>query len=386
MTGGVWSDLVGQDRGIEVLQRAVLDDRDGGHAMSHAWLITGPPGSGRSNAARAFAAALQCPDRGCGECRECRTTLSGAHPDVTLLRTEELSIGVDRVRELVRHAAMSPTVGRRQIIVIEDADRITDPGMAALLKSIEEPAARTVWMLCAPTPEDVLLTIRSRCRSLHLVTPDTASVAALLIRRDGIDEDLAWHAARVAQGHIGRAKRFATHDEARAARAAVLELPSRLTDVAACLEAAQSVIDVANEQAAAVSAELDEKELSDLTSTLGDGAKSRSASTRAAIRDLEASHKQRATRLVRDELDRVITELVTYYRDVLVLQTEGDGDEAERIINMDRLAELRERARSTPPERSLRCIDALLEAREQIMSNVAVSLAMEVMMIKLARG
>lgn len=378
----VWGDLVGQDRAIATLQRAVADDRDGGHAMSHAWLITGPPGSGRSNAARAFAAALQCPQQGCGECRECRTTLSGAHPDVTLLRTEELSIGVDRIRELVRHAAMSPSIGRRQIIVIEDADRITDPGMAALLKSIEEPAPRTVWMLCAPTPEDVLVTIRSRCRSLHLVTPDTAAVATLLIQRDGIDEALAWQAARVAQGHIGRAKRFATHDEARAARNAVLQIPSRLTDLAACLDAAQSVIDVANEQAAKVSAELDEKDKDELLATLGDTGKSKSA--RAAIRDLETVQKQRATRMVRDEIDRVITELVTYYRDVLLLQTQGA--DADRVINADRLAELGERARSTSPERTLRCIDALLEAREQIMNNVAVGLAMEVMMIKLARG
>ena len=116
---GVWSDLVGQERAVEVLRRAVMGEKN---SMTHAWLLTGPPGSGRSNAARAFAAALQCEQGGCGVCNACRTSLSGAHPDVTLLRTEQLSIGVDEVRDLVRCAAMSPTLGRHQVIVVEDAD------------------------------------------------------------------------------------------------------------------------------------------------------------------------------------------------------------------------------------------------------------------------
>ena len=165
----VWAELIGQSRSVEVLRRAVAGEP---HAMSHAWLITGPPGSGRSNAARSFAAALQC-ERGfgCGECSACRTSLSGAHPDVTLVRTEQLSIGVDEVRELVRRAAMSPTLGRHQILVVEDADRVTERGADALLKSIEEPAPRTVWILCAPTADDVVATIRSRCRLLNLQTP-----------------------------------------------------------------------------------------------------------------------------------------------------------------------------------------------------------------------
>ena len=166
---GVWADLVGQEKAVGVLRRAA-ESQPGrsSHAMSHAWLITGPPGSGRSNAAKAFAAALQCVDHGCGQCNACRTALSGAHPDVTLVRTEALSIGVDEVRELVRRAAMNPVHGCHQVVVVEDADRITERGADALLKAIEEPAPKTVWLLCAPTPEDVIVTIRSRCRRLHL--------------------------------------------------------------------------------------------------------------------------------------------------------------------------------------------------------------------------
>ena len=193
VTQGVWAELIGQDQAVATLRRAVAGEP---HAMSHAWLVTGPPGSGRSNAARAFAAGLECARGfGCGECNECRTSLSGAHPDVTLVRTELLSIGVDEVRELVRRAVMSPTLGRWQVIVVEDADRVTERGADALLKSIEEPAPRTVWILCAPNPDDVVATIRSRCRLLRLQTPSVAAVAELLRTRDGI-EPPTWRRTR----------------------------------------------------------------------------------------------------------------------------------------------------------------------------------------------
>ncbi len=217
---GVWADLVGQRDAVTALRRAVAG---GAHAMTHAWLVTGPPGSGRSNAARAFAAALQCPSGGCGRCRDCRSALSGAHPDVTLVRTEKLSIGVDEVRELVRKGAMSPTLGRYQVLVVEDADRITVQGADALLKSIEEPPARTVWVLCAPTADDVIVTIRSRCRRVGMRTPGDADVVRLLVERDGVDPAMAESAARAAQGHIGRAKALARSEEARVARGAVLD-------------------------------------------------------------------------------------------------------------------------------------------------------------------
>ena len=182
----VWDGLVGQRRAIEALRTA-----SGGHGMSHAWLFTGPPGSGRSNAAIAFAAALQC-DRadagepGCGACHECHTVLAGSHADVSVIRTEKLSIGVDEVRDLVRRSALAPVGRRWQILIVEDADRLTDQACNALLKAIEEPTDRTVWMLCAPTVEDVLPTIRSRCRLVTLTTPTADDVAAFLVRADGV--------------------------------------------------------------------------------------------------------------------------------------------------------------------------------------------------------
>ena len=374
----VWADLVGQSRAIEVLSRAV---GGGPHAMSHAWLITGPPGSGRSNAARSFAAALQCSEGGCGVCQTCRTVLSGAHPDVTLVRTEQLSIGVDEVRELVRRAAMSPTIGRYQVLVVEDADRVTERGADALLKSIEEPASRTVWLLCAPTPDDVVATIRSRCRGVHLATPSTAAVAELLVRRDGVPSELAAFAARVAQGHIGRARMLARHESVRIRRADLLKLPSRLVSLPDCLTAASNLVEAATEEAAATTSELDARERAELSEALGFGAKGvRPRNAQAALRELDEQQKARAKRLQRDALDRVLTELTTYYRDVLCVQAGVGGD----LINAELRPQIEGLANQDPPERTLRRIDAILQCREALEGNVAPLLAMESLMIAIA--
>ena len=377
MTGGVWADLVGQERVTDVLRQAV---RGGRHAMTHAWLVTGPPGSGRSNAARAFAAALQCPNDGCGDCDVCRQSLSGAHPDVTLVRTEQLSIGVDEVRDLVRRAAMAPTMGRRQVLVVEDADRITERGADALLKAIEEPAPRTVWLLCAPTPDDVVVTIRSRCRTVELATPSARAIATLLERRDGVPGELAAFAARVAQGHIGRARALARHEEARLRRAEILRLPSRLTSLGACLTAAANMVEAASEEAAQATTELDARERAELSEALGVGTKgARPRNAAAALKELEEQQKARAKRLQRDALDRVLTELTTYYRDVLTLQT----DAGVGLINAELAPDITTVARRTTPEATLGRIDAILACRTALETNVAPLLAMEALMIGL---
>ena len=376
---GVWAELIGQERAVATLRRAVEGER---HAMTHAWLITGPPGSGRSNAARAFAAALQCPDGGCGSCRTCVTALSGAHPDVTVVRTERLSIGVDEVRELVRRAALAPTHGRSQVLIVADADRVTERGADALLKAIEEPAARTVWLLCAPTADDVIVTIRSRCRRVELRTPSEAAVAELLQRRDGVAPELAGFAARAAQGHVGRARALARNEAARQTRADILALPQRLGSLGQCLEAAAQVVKSTGDEAARVTAELDAREQSELSEALGMGTKgARPRSAQAALSALADEQKLRAKRLQRDALDRVLTELTSYYRDVLVVQT-GAGSP---VINAEFVEPIRELAARSTPAQTLRRLDALLACRTALETNVAPLLAMEALMLGLAQ-
>jgi DNA polymerase-3 subunit delta' len=377
---GVWADLVGQERSVATLRRAVAGDS---HAMSHAWLVTGPPGSGRSNAARAFAAALQCARGGCGTCNDCRTALSGAHPDVTLVRTELLSIGVDEVRDLVRRAAMSPTLGRRQVLVVEDADRVTERGADALLKSIEEPAAKTVWILCAPTADDVVATIRSRCRLLTLQTPTVAAVTQLLISRDGVDPALAGFAARVAQGHVGRARVLARDEAARSRRHEVLLIPSRLNGLGACLSAAATLVDACSQEAAAATAELDESERATLSEALGFGTKgARPRQAQAAMKELEDQQKARAKRYQRDAIDRALTELTGFYRDVLSVQTRSRAP----LVNSELEPQILALARRSTAEATLHRIDALLGCRTALETNVAPLLAVEATMIALVEG
>jgi len=372
--------LIGQTAAVATLQRAVGAEP---HAMSHAWLFTGPPGSGRSNAARAFAAALQCRSVGCGKCTDCHTALSGAHPDVTLVRTEMLSIGVDEVRELARRAAMRPTLGRWQVIVIEDADRVTERGADALLKSIEEPARRTVWILCAPTPDDVVATIRSRCRLLSLQTPTIPAVARLLETRDGIEPELAAYAARVSQGHVGRARVLARDEAARTRRQQILQIPLRLQGLGGCLAAAAEVIEMSSVEAAEATSGVDAKERAALEEALGFGTKgAKPRQAQAAIKELEEQQRARIKRFQRDAIDRTLTELTGFYRDVLSIQT-GSG---APLINEDLRPQIAVLARKSTSESTLHRIDALLACRTALEGNVAPLLAVEAALIGLVEG
>jgi len=375
-SGTVWQTLVGQKPVIEALSSAAA-----GHGMTHAWLFTGPPGSGRSNAAIAFAAALQCPDGGCGICHECTTVLAGSHADVIMVRTQKLSIGVDEVRELVRRAALAPVGRRWQVLIVEDADRLTDQACNALLKSIEEPNGRTVWLLCAPTVEDVLQTIRSRCRLVTLTTPTTPEVADFLVRSEGVPAALASYAARASQGHIGRAKALARDDATRNRRREVVSMPVRLTSLAACMTAAANLAEVAKEEADAITGDFDVREKADLDASYGVVERGRRPREYApALSALDKAQKTRAKRYVLDVVDRGLMDLVSVYRDAIALAT-GSGVE---LVNEEMRGEVVELARISSPEAHLQRIDRIFAAREQMLEfNVPVALALESMMVGL---
>ncbi len=383
----VWDGLIGQSEATEVLARAVGDARDindPGPAMSHAWLITGPPGSGRSTAAGAFAAALQCPDGGCGECTVCRTALSGAHPDVHIVRSDTLSYGVEDARELIVRSAVVPTSGPWHIVIVEDADRFTDDAANTLLKVLEEPPRHLVWVLCAPSAEDVLATVRSRTRSVQLRTPSTAEVAAALHDRYDVDPAMAAFAARASQGHIGRARALARDDNVRARRQEVLRIPASLRDLPACFTAAASLLESATEDARSITDELDAREAADLRRAYGEGAEGVTAAridrmASRAMKDLEKAQKSRRTRSVRDQVDRALVDLMAYYRDVLVTQFEGTVP----LINDEMRPQIQAEAGLCDTAETTARLEALDRCRQTLAANGALPLILEGLMVEL---
>jgi DNA polymerase III subunit delta' len=379
----VWDELAGQEAVVEQLQAAMA----GG--MTHAWLFTGPPGSGRSVAARAFAAALLCENGGCGICPSCRQVRAGTHADLLLVRPEGLSYGVRQTRNLVLRAAGAPTGGRWLVVLFEDADRCTEQAANALLKAIEEPAPRTVWLLCAPSAEDLVPTIRSRCRVMTLRVPPSEAVARVLTERDGIEPEDALAAARAAQGHVGRARRLVTDPTAAARRAAVLTVPVQATSLGPALTAAAALVKTAEDEAKSVTEQLDEPEREALRRAFGEGSTGKGVAkairgVAGAMKDLEDRQKSRATRVKRDTLDGALLDLAAFYRDVLMVQYAA-GAEVE-LANADRLEDLRRLAAASSPEATLRRIQAIMRCRELLTLNVAPLLAVEEMTISLFQG
>ncbi|OUZ09242.1 DNA polymerase III subunit delta' [Aeromicrobium sp. PE09-221] len=382
---GVWSELVGQDVMVESLRGAVesssaTPEADASaHGMTHAWLFTGPPGSGRSTAAVAFAAALQCERGGCGECHSCQTARAGSHPDITVVNTDGLSIGVAEAREIVRTAALHPAVGRWQILIVEDADRLTDQAANALLKSVEEPSPRTIWMLCAPAVEDVITTIRSRCRPVLLRTPSVEAITRLLVERDGLDAAEAHAAAAASQGHIGRARGLARDAEARQRRADILALPRSLRTLGDCLRAAQRIDAEATARADAYCDAADEREKADLKSSWGvEDRGKRPAGYAGALSSLTKEQERRRKRMARDSIDGVLLDLLSYFRDVMAVQLGS----TQYLINADVSDDVVSMARERSPESIVGAIDAVGACREALEANAAPLLAVEHMMTR----
>jgi DNA polymerase-3 subunit delta' len=397
---GVFSRLVGQHAvEAELVAAAQAARGDSAHntvatgTMTHAWLITGPPGSGRSIAALCFAAALQCTSDGvpgCGQCRACTTTMAGTHADVRRTIPEGLSIGVDEMRGIVQIASRRPGTGRWQIVLIEDADRLTEGAANALLKVVEEPPPSTVFLLCAPSvdPEDIAITLRSRCRHVALVTPPVEAIARVLIESDGLAEADARWAASVSGGHVGRARRLATDEEARQRRQRALALARDAATPSRAYAAAEELVATAEAEARALTEDRNEAETEMLRTALGAGGTGKGTAgtlrgATGAIKDLEKRQKSRQTRASRDALDRALIDLATYFRDALLVAA-GAGDVepnhpdmAEKVSSM---------AAHASPEKLLRCIEAVLVCREALAVNVKPKFAVDAMVASVGRA
>ncbi|MEO8850298.1 MAG: DNA polymerase III subunit delta' [Allobranchiibius sp.] len=373
----VWEDIVDQPAVVTTLDRAVREPA----TMTHAWLLTGPPGSGRSTAARAFAAALECPQHGCGRCHECRTALTGNHADVEIVSTSGLSIQVRQARELAVLAQSRPSVGAWRVIVVEDVDRLTERAADALLKALEEPVSRTVWVLCAPSLEDVIITIRSRSRHIRLRTPSPQAVADLLTRRNGIEPGLALDSARASQSHVGLALRLARDEAARNRRRETLRFAGGIKNLGDAMTAAAKLASIAGDETAAASGERDAAERTLLMEQLGadPAARIQPPHVRSQVSALEKEQKTRATRFGRDVVDRALVDLLSLYRDALMVLSAAPVE----LVNADLSEQVDEVAHSHTAEQLLRAMDAIGLARTRIEAAVPPLLALESMAISL---
>ncbi|KGJ72583.1 DNA polymerase III subunit delta' [Cryobacterium roopkundense] len=380
----VWENLTGQAEAIEIFRAAAsgetADEARG--SMTHAWLITGPPGSGRSNLAFAFAAALLCPGTPEGDRDAIRQVEARTHPDLSVLTTDGVIIKMATVKEAVARSQYSPSVGRYRVIVVEDADRMVERTSNVLLKALEEPPERTVWILCAPSEADLLPTIRSRVRTVRLRVPSIDDVADLLVKRDGVDPAIAELSARLAQSHIGMARRLATNPEARQRREETLRTALGIRSVSMAVHAAARLLAIAGDDAKAITIERDAAEREGVLRSLGvEPGQSVPAGLRSQIKALEDDQKRRAVRSLRDGIDRILVDLASLYRDVMMVQL---GRE-QSVINLELSADLRHASTSSSPAATVATMDAIALARTRIQSNVAPALALEAMLVSAIR-
>lgn len=377
---GVWSELLGQNEAVAQLQQAVANRENGVH---HAWLLTGPPGSGRSNLAHAFATALLCPVGGCGHCHTCQLAAAGTHPDITVLATDKIVISIDEVRKMVADSQFGGSMGKFRIMIIEDADRMAERSSNVLLKALEEPPAGTIWLLCAPSEADMLPTIRSRVRRVGLKVPSVSEVAKLLTARDGIDPKLAMQVAAEAQSHIGMARRLATSHEARSRRRESLLAALHINNVTAAVTAAGQWLEVAKKDADALTEERDAAEKIELLKSLGVAeGDTVPPNLRVDIKNLEEAQKRRAARSLRDGLDRILVDLLALYRDILTVQLGANAP----LVNEDLRATIQDVANKSTAAATIAKLDSISQARMRLESNGRDIYILDALAVSLRNG
>ncbi|MDR6278322.1 DNA polymerase III subunit delta' [Corynebacterium suicordis] len=360
-------------------------------AMTHSWLFTGPPGSGRSVAAKIFATALVCPNGGCGACDSCRSAAAGSHPDILWVSTTGSVIPVQEVREVVLEAAKLPGVSDWRVVVVEDADRLNESGANALLKSVEEPPSHTVFLLCTPStdPTDIAITLRSRCRHIYVPTPSRQEVEQVLLSDASLNlsaEQASW-AAGVSGGHIGRARRLAQDETSRKKRATALKLPQLVYEPGAVYRFTAELVTQATAEAASSLEARDEREMAELEASLGMGSKGKGVAkaqrgSAGQINALEKEQGARRKRMMRDSLDLALIDVAGLYRDAMMLAAGAVDEEGAPVGGFqhpDMAATSKELARRNSPEAMVRCIDAVAECRETLKLNVRPEVALDAM-------
>lgn len=365
----VWDSLVGQKPVIDMLSRIAQGDPS---QITQSWLICGPPGSGRSNMARAFAAALESPDHGMSAepTRVTQQVLAGTHPDVTVLTTNKVTIGIDQVREIITTSEQMPATAPWRIIIIEDVDRMLERTTNVLLKEIEEPAEHCIWLLCAPSAQDVLPTIRSRTRIVNLAVPSTQAVAGFLTSTTNVEPKVAQRAARLAEGHIGIAKLYATDERVMSDRDELVVGVLNLARASDAVLLAGNLIDNAKAQAEAdanritAGQEAEFRRINGLAPSDRIPPKLRGAFNQIAKKD---DVKRLVTRRTRDVLDRALNSIASIYRDVAVLQ--NNAEDSVGLINLENCSSITELSVRLNRSGAVTRLDEVAHARKRLAGN-----------------
>lgn len=365
----VWESIIGQKPVCDMLSAIATGDSS---KLAQSWLICGPPGSGRSNLARAFAAALESPDHGLDDepTRVTRQVLAGTHPDVSILATDKVTIGIDEVRELITVSEQMPSTAPWRIIIIEDVDRMLERTTNVLLKEIEEPAEHCIWLLCAPSAQDVLPTIRSRTRIVNLAVPQPDAVAQWLEWSNGIEASVAEQAARLAEGHIGIAKLYATDERVRSERDELVAGVLNLRRASDAVLLADRLNADAKSQAEHDVERVAAREQADFRRINGLGESDRiPPRLRGAYNAIAKKDeiKRKATRRSRDVLDRALNSIASVYRDVAVLQ--NNAEESVGIINREHRAAIAELAAVMSRQGAVARLDHVAVARKRLNGN-----------------
>lgn len=351
------------------------------HAMTHSWVFTGPPGSGRSVAALCFAAALVCErGDGCGHCAGCRAVFNDAHTDVVHVVPTELSIGKTVVDKLVDDAHRLPTIGEFRVVIVEDADRLTNEAADAFLKTVEEPPATTVIILCAPSidPEDFSQTLRSRCRHVYVPAPSTDEIVRILTNEEGASEHDARLAAVTSLHHIGRARRLVRSPEAQKRRVLAIQLAELIYRGDHAFQAIGSLVKAVENEAKTSYSEEEEAERKKLEIALGMGGKGKGAGKAAhgsagTLRELEANQKKRRTRYQRDIFDLVLVDFAGVYRDAIIIKTGAHVG----LTHPDFEGQARDIAERTSLTALVACLDAIGLCRARFGQNVQPRIALD---------
>ncbi|MGO3135571.1 MAG: DNA polymerase III subunit delta' [Agrococcus casei] len=374
----LWDDIVGQTRAVSTLHSAASGADGSSSTLTHAWLVTGPPGSGRSNLAFAFAADLLSPTAGEHDEGAHRQVAARTHADLIVLGTEGVIIPVTAAREAARRASFGPSSSRHRVVIVEDADRMSESAANSLLKAIEEPPEQTIWILCAPSEADVLPTIRSRCRSVMLRVPSADDVARLLSERNGVAPELALTAAREAQSHIGMARRLATDADARSRRAETIDTALRIRSVGTAVLAAEAFMAIATADASSLDVEQLASEEAKFLRQLGiEPGGTVPRQVRGSLTQFRKDQKNREKRGVRDGVDRILVDLMSLFRDALLVAIGVD----EQLVNESAREGIAVFAREAGAEGALAVLEDLSIARDRVGSNVPALLAMEAALV-----